>query len=55
VNLLDFLPGTDNKREFVGIYTDEGISGTSTNKREGFQQMIADTLADKIDLIVTKI
>jgi len=34
--------------------TDEGISGTSTNKREGFKQMIADALAGKIDLIVTK-
>ncbi|MGE4585641.1 MAG: recombinase family protein [Sphaerochaeta sp.] len=40
--------------EFVGIYTDEGISGTSTNRREGFKQMIADALAGKIDLIVTK-
>ncbi|PKL27470.1 MAG: recombinase family protein [Spirochaetae bacterium HGW-Spirochaetae-2] len=40
--------------ELVGIYTDEGISGTSTNRREGFNRMIADALAGKIDLIVTK-
>jgi DNA invertase Pin-like site-specific DNA recombinase len=40
--------------EFVGIYTDEGISGTSTNRREGFNRMIEDALAGKIDLIVTK-
>ena len=40
--------------EFVGIYTDEGISGTSTNRREGFKQMISDALSGKIDLIVTK-
>jgi len=40
--------------EFVGIYTDEGISGTSTTRREGFNRMIADALAGKIDLIVTK-
>ncbi len=40
--------------EFVGIYTDEGISGTSTARREGFKQMVADALAGKIDLIVTK-
>ena len=40
--------------EFVGIYTDEGISGTSTNRREGFKRMIDDALAGKIDLIVTK-
>ena len=39
---------------FVGIYTDEGISGTSTRHREGFQRMIADALNGKIDLIITK-
>ncbi len=33
---------------------DEGITGTSTRHREGFKQMIADALARKIDLIVTK-
>ena len=40
--------------EFVGLYSDEGISGTNTKKREGFNQMIKDALAGKIDLIVTK-
>lgn len=40
--------------EFVAIYTDEGISATNTKKREGFKTMIADALAGKIDLIVTK-
>lgn len=40
--------------EMVEVYTDEGISGTSTAKRQGFQRMIADALAGKIDLIVTK-
>lgn len=40
--------------EFVKVYTDEGISATSTRHREGFQQMVADALAGKIDLIVTK-
>ena len=40
--------------EFVGIYTDEGISGTSTARRAGFNQMVSDALAGKIDLIVTK-
>lgn len=40
--------------EFVSVYTDEGISGTSTRGREGFQRMIADALAGKIQLIVTK-
>lgn len=40
--------------EFAGIYTDEGISGTSTARREGFNTMISDALAGKIDLILTK-
>ena len=40
--------------QFVQVYTDEGITGTSTKHREGFKQMVADALAGKIDLIVTK-
>ncbi len=39
---------------FLTVYTDEGISGTNTKKRDGFNQMISDALAGKIDLIVTK-
>lgn len=40
--------------EFVGVYTDEGITGTNTKHREGFKKMISDALEGKIDLIVTK-
>ncbi len=40
--------------EFVNVYTDEGISGTNTKRREGFKKMINDALSGKIDLIVTK-
>lgn len=40
--------------EFVGIYTDEGISATNTKHRDGFNRMVADALDGKIDLIVTK-
>ena len=40
--------------EFVGIYADEGISGTSYKNRTGFNQMIGDAKAGKIDLILTK-
>ncbi len=40
--------------EFVSVYTDEGLSGTSTKHREGFQKMVADALNGKIDLIITK-
>ena len=40
--------------EFVWIYADEGISGTSLNRREAFNRMIADALEGKIDFIITK-
>ena len=39
---------------FVEVYTDEGTSATNTKKRDGFNRMIADALAGKIDLIITK-
>lgn len=40
--------------EFAGMYTDEGVTGTSTKKREGFTRMIKDALDGKIQLIITK-
>lgn len=40
--------------QFVDVYTDRGITGVSTAKREGFNRMIQDALAGKIDLIITK-
>ena len=40
--------------EFVEVYTDEGISATSTKRRDGFNRMIQDALDGKIDLIITK-
>ena len=40
--------------KFVKVYTDEGISGTNTKHRIGFNEMIADAMSGKIDLIVTK-
>ncbi len=42
------------KWEFVGVYTDNGISGLSIRKRDKFNQMVADALDGKIDLIITK-
>ena len=30
--------------EFVKMYSDEGISGTNTKKRLGFQEMVNDAL-----------
>ena len=44
---------TDNW-QFVEVYTDRGITGTSTAKREGFNRMMQEALAGKIDLIITK-
>ena len=40
--------------EFVKVYSDEGITGTSTKNRAGFNEMVQDALAGNIDLIVTK-
>ena len=38
----------------VGRYIDEGITGTLTQKRPAFMQMIEDARAKKFDLIVTR-
>jgi site-specific DNA recombinase len=54
---VDYYTKYINERpdwEFVGIYTDEGISAVNTKKRDGFNKMVTDALAGKIDLIVTK-
>ena len=40
--------------KLVGIYADEGISGTSLKRRDSFNAMIADCKRGKIDFIVTK-
>lgn len=40
--------------EFVKVYFDEGITGTQTKKRKGFNRMIDDCKNGKIDLILTK-
>ena len=40
--------------EMVEVYYDEGITGTSTKKRDGFNRMIADCEKGKIDTILTK-
>lgn len=48
-----YIKGRDDW-EFVGIYTDEGISATNTRHRDGFKRMVKDAMDGKIDLIVTK-
>ncbi len=45
----------ENKEwDLVGIYADEGISGTSTKKRLKFNAMIEAAMDNEIDLILTK-
>ena len=39
---------------FVGVYSDEAITGTKTVKREGFLNMIKDCMDGQIDIILTK-
>ena len=40
--------------ELVEIYSDSGISGTSTKKRSGFMRMISDAHNGQMDMIITK-
>lgn len=40
--------------EYVGVYTDEFISGTRMNKRNGFMQMIEDAEVGKFDILYVK-
>ena len=40
--------------EYAGVYADNFISGTSTQKRTEFQRMIADCEVGKIDIILAK-
>lgn len=39
---------------YVEGYVDDGITGTSTTKRDGFNRMVEDGLNGKYDLIITK-
>ena len=49
----DYITGRKDW-QFVGMYSDEGISATNTKHRDGFNRMINDALAGKIELIITK-
>ena len=40
--------------EFYKVFADEGISGTSTKKREQFNRMIEEARQGKFDLLLTK-
>jgi site-specific DNA recombinase len=40
--------------EFYKVYSDEGVTGTNTKYRTGFNEMIEDAKAGKFDYIITK-
>jgi len=40
--------------QYVGVYADDGISGTKISKRDEFQRMVEDCEVGKIDIILTK-
>ncbi|HAP5219313.1 TPA: recombinase family protein [Enterococcus faecalis] len=40
--------------EYAGVYSDGGISGTSTDARSEFQRLIKDAEDGKVDIILTK-
>ena len=40
--------------EYVGVYADCGVTGTSTQRREQFNRMVADCEAGRIQLVLTK-
>ena len=40
--------------EYVGVYADEGISGTQVKNRTEFKRMIDDAINGKIDIIIAK-
>lgn len=54
VEYFTHLINENRKYDLVKIYSDEGISGTNTKRRIGFNAMIHDCEEGKIDLIITK-
>ena len=46
----DYIKGRSDW-QFVAVYADEGITGCNTTHRDGFNSMVQDALAGKIDLI----
>ena len=49
----DLISSKENWR-MVGIYADEGITGTSAEKREAFQRLLADCRRGLIDRVLVK-
>lgn len=45
---------SNSEWEYVGVYADEGITGTETKKRDEFKRLLQDCDAGKIDLVLVK-
>ena len=54
VQYYDELLGRHPEWELVDRYIDEGITGTSIHKREGFLRMMKDAQDKRFDLVVTR-
>jgi len=50
---LDYI-NSNPSWEYVPLYVDEGLSGTSTKKRKSFNKMITDAQTGCFDMILTK-
>ena len=53
VSYYNDLIQREDSWEFVGVYSDEAVTGTK-EERPGFQQMLEDSRNGKIDMILTK-
>jgi DNA invertase Pin-like site-specific DNA recombinase len=54
VEYFENLINGNKKWQYVNGYIDEGISGTSVNRRDSFLKMINDAKQQKFDFIITK-
>lgn len=54
VNYYTHFIQNNSDWKFVGVFADEGITGTNTKKRDGFNLMIDKAMNGEIDLILTK-
>lgn len=45
---------SDPRWDYAGVYADEAVSGVDTAHRKGFQRLLADCDAGKIDLVLVK-
>ena len=44
----------DDSIEYIGMYSDEGISGSSIEKRHGFNEVLSLAIEGKVDIVYTK-